>query len=177
MKPIELQGPGDSPVTFRNYLMQVGGFWPTKLFAGLYGRDGIPQPLPKDVEKMREKECFSNALNLALWRNLTYVEGIGRSAIGFDCDHAWCEDEAGNVIDPTWEKPEDCLYIGFPFNAKEAWKLVCEQGYYGLFGGDMVNIKLMETLRPGFKEQFLEARRKFDTLFEQARAAEEAKST
>lgn len=52
--------------------------------------------------------CFGNAADLALWTpGLHYVEGLALAgAFPIPLEHAWVEDDDGNVIDNTW-KPDD----------------------------------------------------------------------
>lgn len=67
-------------------------------------------PAPYDAERWGKKgplkECFGNALDLALAfpDELAYVEGV---ALGdfLGVDHAWCVTEDGTVVDPTWDEP------------------------------------------------------------------------
>ena len=57
--------------------------------------------LPKDVEPMKEKQCFMNAAKMATEsERFIYCEGYALSII--PVMHAWCLDKDGNVIDPTW---------------------------------------------------------------------------
>lgn len=86
-----------------------------------YGVEFKPAARPSNVPKMRYKECFKNAFDLAMQTGYTYVEGIACSF--FPTHHAWCVDENGNVIDPTWDSPENCHYFGIPFE----WDFVMEK--------------------------------------------------
>lgn len=60
--------------------------------------------------------CFANCLRLADFsRSLTYVEGFAVIAgCRYEIDHAWCVDDLGRVLDPTWKQPGDG-YFGVPF--------------------------------------------------------------
>jgi len=94
------------------------------------GRHWTPAPLPKDVELMTIKECFKNAALLALERpDLTYVEGF--ATIGLvPVLHAWCVDDEGRVIDPTW--PEGGIeYYGVPFDRRWLIRELAKVKYYG----------------------------------------------
>jgi hypothetical protein len=82
--------------------MQVRGRLPRRL--------GIP------------KACYYNAYHLARRRaRLRYVEGFALSVIPME--HAWCVDEQGRIVDPTWgedfnliegKRPVD--YFGMAFD-------------------------------------------------------------
>lgn len=64
----------------------------------------------------RANACFTNCLQLAIIERLVYVEGFAvLPAAGFEFHHAWCLDEAGRVLDPTWEAPGSA-YFGVPFD-------------------------------------------------------------
>lgn len=59
------------------------------------------------------KQCFRNALELAISSDLIYCEGYAFGAV-IPVLHAWCLDLNGNVIDPTWESGKE--YVGVPFD-------------------------------------------------------------
>jgi hypothetical protein len=93
------------------------------------GIDFTPVPLPKKYASHVGKigRCFYNAWRLACDHpgKLRYAEGL---ATGFSAEfnfpilHAWCADELGNAIDPTWgsmpDHPKNAAYLGlaFPLN-------------------------------------------------------------
>jgi hypothetical protein len=86
----------------------------TVLHAGV---DCIAQPLPYRYKRGWPKMCFANAAKLARRARgkLTYVEGYAlRPDISLPMHHAWTIDSKGRVVDPTWETPEDCTYVGVP---------------------------------------------------------------
>ncbi len=56
-----------------------------------------------------------------------YCEGFADSIV--PVLHAWCIDELGNVIDPTWRKGND--YHGIPYTTEYVSKVVEETGYWG----------------------------------------------
>jgi len=82
--------------------MQVRGKQPRRL--------GIP------------KACYWNAYNLARRRKrLRYVEGFALSLI--PVEHAWCIDEDGRIVEPTWNHKSGFLsepiptdYFGMTFD-------------------------------------------------------------
>ena len=105
--------------------------------AGLILKYGVMMsgsPRPADVPKEEKQMCFGNALHLALKRNWLYVEGYAESVMPLQ--HAWCIDDEGRVVDPTWEDAEDRAYLGIPMDPQFVVRLVCEQNYYGVLGLD-----------------------------------------
>lgn len=87
-------------------ILESGHFW-------------TAQDLPSDVQQGRLRECYWQARELTLSRPgyFTYVEGFAYSERDFcvPIQHAWCVDEYGNVVDPTWIKPSAGVYAGVPF--------------------------------------------------------------
>lgn len=83
-----------------------------------HGRFWTPRPLPSHIPQMTPKMCFENSFKLASRRkSLRYVEGIAVGVIPMH--HAWCADEDGNVIDPTWASTQTELgdaYFGVAFD-------------------------------------------------------------
>jgi len=75
-----------------------------------------PRSLP--VWAQEPHGCFANCLRLADFsQSLTYVEGFAVVAgCRIEVDHAWCVDDLGRVVDPTWKQPGDG-YFGVPFAA------------------------------------------------------------
>jgi hypothetical protein len=109
------------------------------------GRLWEAQALPAEYKRMTVKECFSNAMHLALDDpDLTYVEGYAQSPM-IPTNHAWVVDRDGYVIDPTWDSPETNGYFGIAFDTEFALRLVEQQGYYGLLGNDWLNKTQMLT--------------------------------
>ena len=112
-----------------------------------YGRFWTPQPKPKDVRWGRQKQCFSNAHDLANCRpDLTYCEGfaLDQSIPEAFC-HAWCVDRNGNVVDNTWRTPGRA-YMGIPLNLRWVSQVIFSLGTYGvLLEGDVFyNVKLLQ---------------------------------
>ena len=94
------------------------------------GREFIPAELPSGYELGEKKECFTNAIHLAVQKDLVYVEGYCFQIIPFH--HAWCVDRDGTLIEPTLEKPLDYEYFGVGFNSAWAMGHMMKRGYYGL---------------------------------------------
>jgi hypothetical protein len=115
--------------------------------------------LPETVARGRKQECFANATQLALENRdrYVYVEGYAFSTVGLVTSHAWCVTREGDVIDPTWDAPEDCAYLGIPFSEDFLTEQMQQTGVYGVFG-EMPTIKLLATpvhemVHPWFRAQ------------------------
>ena len=92
-------------------------------------------PLPPTYTRGRSRECFRNAWHLTLSRQLEYWEGwawdpkIG--AMPFH--HAWCVDGMnGAVVDPTWARPETCVYLGLHIPTDVLLKAINETEKWGV---------------------------------------------
>lgn len=101
------------------------------------GRSFVAQPFAG--QRMTPKQCFSNALHYALEHDLLYCEGYGisgdllKKGVLLPMEHAWCCDDAFNVVDPTWRDTAGASYWGIAFNASLVAGYVAEKGWYGLF--------------------------------------------
>jgi hypothetical protein len=105
-----------------------------------HGQEWEPAPLPDEIDRGREKECFKNATLTAIaHKHLDYVEGIGFAANvgigGMAFLHAWNVDQDGKVVDTTWERPEKCRYYGVKFPKAKFTKHIFKAKVYGIFGG------------------------------------------
>ena len=72
-------------------------------------------PLPRDVKRGEPRMCFVNAYRLADEHpELGYCEGYSLPGPGFSVPflHAWCVTPEGEVIDNTWDRPENNGYVG-----------------------------------------------------------------
>ncbi len=78
------------------------------------GRDFTGARLPPRMRRGERGYCFANAARIARRRpDLLYAEGYGfRIGLDIPVHHAWLVDRTGAVIDPTWDRPEECLYRG-----------------------------------------------------------------
>lgn len=86
---------------------------------------------PKDGPGMMNGECFKNAADMAVGNpRMTYVEGFATTGM-LPVFHAWCVDEDGNVVDPTWGT-KGTAYFGVPFPTKYLTHVLCSRGYYGV---------------------------------------------
>lgn len=122
----------------RKLLLERGKEYPGSLYHGQRGK---------------KKECFSNALHLALRVGGTYVEGLALSGsllkkdLAFPIYHAWALDPDGNLLDNTWDDPATSQYLGIEFDAEWAASYCVKQGYYGLFQGSVsYNLDLINRL-------------------------------
>ncbi len=69
--------------------------------------------------RLAPRQCFFNALLLAIVRGFPYVEGMGIGPHGGPPHHhAWNLDGVGRVIDPTWQRGRG--YLGVQFSAERA---------------------------------------------------------
>ena len=100
-----------------------------------------PAPLPEGVERGERGNCYANATGLMI-RNedLDFCEGIAYpsgAAGGMAFMHAWAVDQkTGKVVDPTWDKPEECRYYGVRYDRKKYLKHIVKAKMYGVLGGD-----------------------------------------
>jgi hypothetical protein len=118
--------------------------------------------LPASVTSGQKRECFRNATQLAMDNigKYVYAEGYAVSTAGLVTSHAWCVTREGEVIDPTWDKPEQCAYLGIPFSHEFLVERMQETEVYGVFG-EMPSIALLATpvremLHPWFRAQIEE---------------------
>lgn len=97
----------------------------------------VSAELPDDVERGEMGDCFKNALLLANERrDLDYVEGYGSSEFLPAILHAWCVDEGGRVVDPTWPDSADRHYFGLRIDTAVACRIVVEAEVYGVIPND-----------------------------------------
>mgnify|MGYP006427996217 CR=1 FL=1 len=85
-----------------------------------HGREFMAHTLDPDFPRMAPKQCFRNAMTLALEypQDLVYCEGYVSALIPIL--HGWCADEDGQVVDPTLDRPDDREYFGIPFKLSYA---------------------------------------------------------
>ena len=114
-------------------------------------------PLPVSMERGVQQECFSNAGNLALMDDrLTYCEGFAmRDDLMFPIHHAWATYATGEVVDVTWNDPQNCTYLGIEFPTKFLRKWTFKNKYWGLLASSWsINHAVMkdfELLKSGGK--------------------------
>jgi len=99
--------------------VQDPALWPAR-FLIAHGQVFAPSPRPEDTPQGTMRDCFANAFRLATDEpaHVTYYEGVGKvTDWPLVLPHAWCVDQQGRVIDPTWHHdhtnaPE--VYCGLP---------------------------------------------------------------
>lgn len=106
----------------------------TSLFV-LYGVLRTSSPLPEGVEPGQRGQCYSSAGNLVLTRpeEFVYCEGWATSSMGLPLQHAWCLDQRGNVVDPTWPHRENAQYLGIPIKTTALLEHVSNTLHWGIF--------------------------------------------
>jgi len=111
------------------------------------GQAFTPQALPAWMARGTPKECFSNAANLVIDGAAPfYAEGYAmRPDIGLPIHHAWAADSEGRVIDPTWDAPEDCLYLGVQIERAPLIRALMDLEVYGILDQGLgFNARLVE---------------------------------
>lgn len=92
-----------------------------------------PWILKESYHRRTPKECYANALHLAIvHQELTYVEGFCYRDGLIPIAHAWCVDDSGAVFDPTLPEPEEFAYFGVPFKTSFVTDYVQYKGTYGV---------------------------------------------
>lgn len=106
-------------------------------YAGIHEfvlREGTWFPAPTTPHRYpqgRPKACYGNAINIAAFYGLPYVEGFAASAVvpSLPVHHAWNLDGDGCVVDTTWGAYDDegnCIvpigvaYCGVEFSVERA---------------------------------------------------------
>lgn len=107
--------------------------------------------------------CFMNAFQ-NVQPGFTYCEGFAmRKDFELPIHHAWLvHDVYGKAVDPTWDRPEECLYAGIKVDAKTLNRIIMRNRYYGLLdsgtGYDFKTIKELypevESLHPTLAEVY-----------------------
>jgi hypothetical protein len=109
--------------------LKYEGFEDFVLKTGTFKR--ATKPLPEGVEIGEKKMCFENAYRLAMKKDWTYVEGWAESVIPLH--HAWCLDDKGRVVDPTWEFEKGRAYWGVEFDMAWVGHVLLESKTWGVF--------------------------------------------
>jgi hypothetical protein len=87
---------------------------------------------PKGVKKLPSKRCFEHATWGCLDKEYEYWEGLAVNPyLPIPVHHAWNVLD-GVLIDQTWDKPEDCLYMGIQVSAEDLTEHLSHGKYYGL---------------------------------------------
>lgn len=99
----------------------------------------------------KQGECYSNCFQMLLRHDkpeLYYCEGFANyGQLKVMVAHAWLIDREGNIIDPTWNKPEsfiDPIYLGLVLDWDYAKKVAIETKIYGVLDNDLWNHKIKQ---------------------------------
>jgi hypothetical protein len=85
-----------------------------------HGRPFVAIKRPKGYRPRAKRQCFHNAMMLAIEGRGTYVEGYAASYCGnFITEHAWVTLDNIHAIDVTWPDPEQAAYFGVPIPDKK----------------------------------------------------------
>jgi hypothetical protein len=91
----------------------------------------------------KPQECHKNAFDTVMMcpqPELYYCEGFGTyTEARMPIYHAWLVNERGEIIDPTWHKPESFIepaYIGVVFDREFVRTVAVETGSYGILEND-----------------------------------------
>jgi hypothetical protein len=103
-----------------------------------HGREYGPRVFPKGIKKGTPRLCYMNAFDLASRNHkFKYVEGVATNVI--PVDHAWCVNEAGEVVDPTWDKTmlsgkeRNADYFGVEIPIPKLYEIMMLTRTYGVF--------------------------------------------
>lgn len=120
------------------------------------GYDFKPAALPSDIERMKKKECFMNATHLMLVdSSLIYCEGFALNII--PVHHGWCVTQDGEIVDPTWDNPENCTYFGVPFQYDFVMESLDKSQAYGILDNHYLRWNMSDPKEKFLHEIWLEA--------------------
>lgn len=93
------------------------------------------RPRPAALSKLEKRQCYRNALHLAMRCGYTYVEGYAMAAI--PVAHAWVLDTDGYVIDATWDDATPTgFYLGIAMDTEAVATYCVGTGYHGVLCND-----------------------------------------
>ena len=76
-------------------------------------------------------DCYYNAWTLAEARNWEYAEGYATTTeLGVPLMHAWCIDDEGRVVDPTWS--DGANYTGVVIPVDIVRRVMVDTEVYGV---------------------------------------------
>lgn len=108
-----------------------------------HGDEYRGRQLPKTYRRGPDRMCFMTCANLAIHnRRVTYVEGFGaiKSLGNLPMHHAWCLDEKGRVIEPTWQDWREITYVGIKIDTELLCSELLRTKNYGvLYWNDKAN--------------------------------------
>jgi hypothetical protein len=128
-----------APAIMQRFILRNGEEFKAQPYSG---RRGTPN------------ECFCNAACDVGINDGTYAEGYGfRANLPLLIHHAWRVTDAGEVMDCTWDRPEECQYFGVRIKDKELWSELKRLGTYGILDTARgINVNWMLKVDPGMKE-------------------------
>jgi hypothetical protein len=94
------------------------------------GHEFIPVRRPKGYRKRKDKECFGNAVDLALDERGKYVEGFAMTDLGLAVHHAWVTLDGVHAIETTWHEP-GLFYFGIEYDNKAVARRVLAKPFDG----------------------------------------------
>jgi hypothetical protein len=108
-----------------------------------HGRAYEWHPFPGRLARGVPRACYRNAARLALRSaRYIYVEGCAVAPkLGISIDHAWCIDQGGHVVDPTWDDGRD--YFGVAFRTDYLRRVVRANRQYGLIYNVKMDLPLL----------------------------------
>jgi hypothetical protein len=109
----------------------LGGDVPRRVLAE--GRYFPPpgMPRPRGLRKLADKACYANAYRRADEHGWTYCEGFALvTEIGPVVQHAWCVDEAGDIVETTWNEVGGG-YLGIEFDLSHVRQVADVTGAFG----------------------------------------------
>lgn len=116
--------PRDNATTLEGWLIEHGA------------QEFAWQPRPDGFERMTPNECFRNAYLLASDDNrLSYYEGFAvTTSLPVHVHHAWCANEDGHLIEPTFPDDvyEKTTYFGVNIPTKVLREIIVESETYSV---------------------------------------------
>lgn len=106
-----------------------------------FGRPYVAKPTPPEIEEGEPKQCYDNALHLAMDypERFTYVEGyVYCQDVPFPVQHAWVVDLDGRAVDntPSWPWAERSAYFGIPMPKHVVIAAAVRNGSTSVFEAD-----------------------------------------
>lgn len=108
----------------------------------LLGRAYRSAPLPPSVPRGVPRECYRNAGALVIDSvepRYAYCEGYAMRGGLIPVHHAWCLDEQGCVVDPTWPHDEKSEYLGVALSRDALLRNCQETGTWGVLSERLAN--------------------------------------
>jgi hypothetical protein len=100
------------------------------------GQKFLGSLLPEGVERGEPQACFMNATQLVVqnpsWK---YAEGYAMREGLMPVLHAWAVTEDGEVVDNTWDEPENSAYLGVVYDRSQYMRYIFKAKFYGILGG------------------------------------------